>query len=61
MTVVLIIIVVLAVIVFALIVSPVGHAIRTGPRHLRTGGGAAPGRHRSERPFRRPRGGGPAA
>jgi hypothetical protein len=56
MTLVLIIIAILAIIVVAVVLTPVGHAIRTQPRHLRPGGSPAPGRARAERPFRRPRG-----
>jgi hypothetical protein len=57
MTVVVIIIAVLAIIVLAIVLTPIGHAIRTQPRRIRPGGGPAPGRARGERPFRRPRGG----
>ena len=54
MTTVLIIIVVLAIIVLALVLSPAGHAIRTAPRRHRA---AEPDTSptRGQRPFRRPR------
>jgi hypothetical protein len=52
---VLIVIIVLAVVVMALILTPVGHAIRTSPRRLRaTRPDSSP--TRGQRPFRRPRG-----
>lgn len=58
MTVVLIIIAVLAIIVMAIVLSPAGVAIRTGPRRLR-GTPPTDDPARGQRPFRRPRGGSP--
>jgi hypothetical protein len=56
MTAVLIIIVVLALIVLALVLTPVGRAIRTSPRRLHASRPDT-GPTRGQRPFRRPRGG----
>lgn len=60
MTTVLIIIAVLAIVVLALVLTPVGQAIRTSPRRLRAGR-PVDDSTRAGRPFRRPRGGSPAA